>query len=145
MGEGIYGAVSYYPDSDDQVYLIGGDYSWQLRDVNQLFFQFEYLDDGAMIINSLLGGIDLETEERNRLLVGMINYELDDFSSLQLNTTYSLDDGSLMLAPGYSNQVASNLDFEINGGFFIGDEGELFGSGGRIPQRMVEVKFSYPF
>jgi hypothetical protein len=130
---GIYGAVGYYsPEGSDEAgysYLVGGDYNYTFGYDRQLLFQLEYLNLDRDILQNIIGSLAainiLEGDEFN-LLLGNINYPIDDFSSIGLMTLSSLDDGSFLLVPTYQNQLGSNLNLTMRGTIFTDQEGGLF-------------------
>lgn len=151
----VYGAAGYqFVDEvtdGKPVYLIGLDYSYPLGYGSKILAQVEYLRDeiGAIQMIPIYGEDPVYGED---LLLGMLGYEIDEFSGVSLMIVVNPEDKSLLLAPGYKNQIGSNLDLTIQGGLFIGEEGTQFGPGpqelvpgSEIPRGMIQVGVSYPF
>ncbi|MCJ7790265.1 MAG: hypothetical protein MUP69_08820 [Candidatus Atribacteria bacterium] len=155
---GVYGALGYYfkdNDDGDLAYLIGGDYSYFFEAGNKIYFQLEYLsikkDNLSSILGSFFtGNVTNNLNENIGLILGIANYEIDEFSQINLMAISSLNDGSVIVMPGYSNQLSNNLSFNLNMAIYSGKEGTLFGStvsevAKQIPKGMIEVGLSYSF
>ncbi|PIX35277.1 MAG: hypothetical protein COZ58_00605, partial [Candidatus Infernicultor aquiphilus] len=133
---GIYGALGYYfkdNDDGDLAYLIGGDYSYFFEAGNKIYFQLEYLsikkDNLFSILGSFFSGnITNNLDNQVGLLLGLLNYEINEFSQVSLMAISSLNDGSMIIMPGYHNQLNNNLSFDLNLAIYSGKEGTLFGS-----------------
>ena len=146
---GVYGAVGqYYFDVGEETVtgssvLLGTDYSFytQAGFGNKTTLQAEYIgingDNIATVLEhaggtssglSLWSGLDSILNEAKYIdfLLGNYSYEIDEFSQLNLMTVMSLDDGSIMLTPRYTNQLGSSLEFTISSSIFIGESGTLF-------------------
>ena len=155
---GIYGALGYYfkdNDDGDLAYLIGGDYSYFFEAGNKIYFQLEYLsikkDNLFSILGSFFSGnITNNLDNHVGLLLGLANYEINEFSQVSLMAISSLNDGSMIIMPGYHNQLNNNLSFNLNLAIYSGKEGTLFGStvsevAQQMPKGMIEVGLSYSF
>jgi len=155
---GIYGALGYYfkdNDDGDLAYLIGGDYSYFFEAGNKIYFQLEYLsikkDNLFSILGSFFSGnITNNLDNQVGLLLGLANYEINEFSQVSLMAISSLNDGSMIIMPGYHNQLNNNLSFDLNLAIYSGKEGTLFGStvsevAQQMPKGMIEVGLSYSF
>ena len=155
---GIYGALGYYfkdNDDGDLAYLIGGDYSYFFEAGNKIYFQLEYLsikkDNLFSILGSFFSGnITNNLDNHVGLLLGLANYEINEFSQVSLMAISSLNDGSMIIMPGYHNQLNNNLSFNLNIAIYSGKEGTLFGStvsevAQQMPKGMIEVGLSYSF
>lgn len=155
---GIYGALGYYfkdNDDGDLAYLIGGDYSYFFEAGNKIYFQLEYLsikkDNLFSILGSFFSGnITNNLDNQVGLLLGLLNYEINEFSQVSLMAISSLNDGSMIIMPGYHNQLNNNLSFNLNMAIYSGKEGTLFGStvsevAQQMPKGMIEVGLSYSF
>lgn len=155
---GIYGALGYYfkdNDDGDLAYLIGGDYSYFFEAGNKIYFQLEYLsikkDNLFSILGSFFSGnITNNLDNQVGLLLGLLNYEINEFSQVSLMAISSLNDGSMIIMPGYHNQLNNNLSFDLNLAIYSGKEGTLFGStvsevAQQMPKGMIEVGLSYSF
>ena len=155
---GIYGALGYYfkdNDDGDLAYLIGGDYSYFFEAGNKIYFQLEYLsikkDNLFSILGSFFSGnITNNLDNQVGLLLGLANYEINEFSQVSLMAISSLNDGSMIIMPGYHNQLNNNLSFNLNLAIYSGKEGTLFGStvsevAQQMPKGMIEVGLSYSF
>jgi hypothetical protein len=155
---GVYGALGYYFKADDNgdfAYLIGGDYSYFFEAGNKIYFQIEYLsmkkDNLSSILGSFFtGNVTNNLNENIGLILGMANYEINEFSQVSLMAISSLNDGSMIIMPGYHNQLNNNLSFDLNMAIYSGKEGTLFGStvsegAQQIPKGMIEVGLSYSF
>ncbi|NCO24351.1 MAG: hypothetical protein GW897_04470 [bacterium] len=155
---GIYGALGYYfkdNDDGDLAYLIGGDYSYFFEAGNKIYFQLEYLsikkDNLFSILGSFFSGnITNNLDNQVGLLLGLLNYEINEFSQVSLMAISSLNDGSMIIMPGYHNQLNNNLSFNLNIAIYSGKEGTLFGStvsevAQQMPKGMIEVGLSYSF
>lgn len=155
---GIYGALGYYfkdNDDGDLAYLIGGDYSYFFEAGNKIYFQLEYLsikkDNLFSILGSFFSGnITNNLDNQVGLLLGLANYEINEFSQVSLMAISSLNDGSMIIMPGYHNQLNNNLSFNLNIAIYSGKEGTLFGStvsevAQQMPKGMIEVGLSYSF
>ena len=155
---GIYGALGYYfkdNDDGDLAYLIGGDYSYFFEAGNKIYFQLEYLSMKQENLSSVLGpffsgNITNNLDNHVGLLLGLLNYEINEFSQVSLMAISSLNDGSMIIMPGYHNQLNNNLSFDLNLAIYSGKEGTLFGStvsevAQQMPKGMIEVGLSYSF
>jgi len=155
---GIYGALGYYfkdNDDGDLAYLIGGDYSYFFEAGNKIYFQLEYLSMKQENLSSVLGpffsgNITNNLDNHVGLLLGLANYEINEFSQVSLMAISSLNDGSMIIMPGYHNQLNNNLSFNLNMAIYSGKEGTLFGStvsevAQQMPKGMIEVGLSYSF
>jgi len=155
---GVYGALGYYfkdNDDGDLAYLIGGDYSYFFEAGNKIYFQLEYLsikkDNLFSILGSFFtGNVINNLNENIGLILGSANYEINEFSQVSLMAISSLNDGSMIIMPGYHNQLNNNLSFNLNLAIYSGKEGTLFGStvsevALQMPKGMIEVGLSYSF
>jgi hypothetical protein len=84
------------------------------------------------------------------LLLGLVNYEINEFSQVSLMVISGLNDGSMIIMPGYHNQLNNNLSFNLNMAIYSGKEGTLFGSNvsegaQQMPKGMIEVGLTYSF
>ncbi|MEA1963534.1 MAG: hypothetical protein U9O41_00135 [Candidatus Aerophobetes bacterium] len=155
---GIYGAVGYYSkdnDNDDLAYLIGGDYSHFFEMGNKVYLQLEYLSIKRGNLSSILGpffsgNINDNLDEKVGLLLGLANYEIDEFSQISLMTISSLNDKSMIITPGYHNQLSSNLSFNFDTAIYFGKDSTLFGPGlpeeiQKTSKAIIEAGFTYTF
>ena len=155
---GIYGALGYYfKENDDSnlAYLIGGDYSYFFEAGNKIYFQLEYLSMKKENLSSILGpffagDIPNNLNENIGLILGMANYEIDEFSQVNLMTISSVNDGSIIIMPGYRNQLSNNLSLNLSTPIYFGKEDTLFGSnvseGAQPkPKGMISVGLTYSF
>lgn len=144
---GVYTALGYHYgeagfDQGWPVFLTGLDYSFHLDYGGKILTQLEYLHDQARE-NQLI-------PEESDLVIGLIGYEYDEFTSLGLTVALNPQDQSWLLVPAYKNMLSSGLDFSIRGALFLGEantefapreiEGEVI-----IPRGMLQIGFSYPF
>ncbi len=155
---GVYGALGYYFSENNDgsfAYLIGGDYSYFFEAGNKIYFQLEYLSMEKNNLPSILGSffsgdiID-NLDENIGLLLGLVNYEINEFSQVSLMAISSLNDGSMIIMPGYHNQLNNRLSFDFNMAIYSGKEGTLFNStisegAQQIPKGMIKVGLSYSF
>lgn len=155
---GIYGAVGYYfKDNNDAdlAYLIGGDYSHFFEAGNKVYLQLEYLSMKKGNLSSILGpffpgNISDNSDENVGLLLGLANYEIDEFSQISLMTVSSLNDKSMIIMPGYRNQLSNNLSFNFDTAVCFGEDSSLFGPGlsegiPKRPKAIIEAGFTYTF
>ncbi len=155
---GVYGALGYYfkdNDDGDLAYLIGGDYSYFFEAGNKIYFQLEYLsikkDNLSSILGSFFSGnVTNNLNENIGLILGMANYEIDEFSQINLMAISSLNDGSIIVIPGYRNQLSNNLSFNLSTGIYFGKEDTLFGSNvsegaQQRPKGMISIGLTYSF
>jgi hypothetical protein len=155
---GVYGALGYYFKTDengDFLYQIGSDYSYFFEAGNKVYLQLEYLSMKQENLSSVLGSffsgnITNNLDNQVGLLLGLVNYEIDEFSQVSLMAISSLNDGSMIIMPGYHNQLNNNLSFDLNLAIYSGKEGTLFGStvsegAQQMPKGMIEVGLSYSF
>ena len=155
---GVYGALGYYfkdNDDGDLAYLIGGDYSYFFEAGNKIYFQLEYLsikqDNLSSILGSFFtGNVTNNLNENIGLILGMANYEIDEFSQINLMAISSLNDGSIIVIPGYRNQLSNNLSFNLSTAIYFGKEDTLFGpnvSEGtqQRPKGMISIGLTYSF
>ena len=144
---GIYSAVGYSYrnrlDAGNPIFLIGGDYSFQVDYDSKLMVQLEYLRDEADKIQNEIYG--------QNLVLGSLSYEVDQFSSIGLMGAYNPEDESGVLAPNYTTIIGSGLDFNLTGTIFVGEEDSQFGPkeipqlGLELPKSRLEAGFSYTF
>jgi hypothetical protein len=155
---GVYGALGYYFKADnngDFLYQIGSDYSYFFEAGNKVYLQLEYLSMKQENLSSVLGPffsgkITNNLDNQAGLLLGLVNYEINEFSQVSLMAISSLNDGSMIIMPGYHNQLNNNLSLDLNMAIYSGKEGTLFGStvsegAQQIPKGMIEVGLSYSF
>jgi len=153
---GIYGAVGYYfkdNDNGDLAYLIGGDYSHFFEMGNRVYLQLECLSIKRDSLSPILGpyfsgSITDNSGENVGLLLGLANYEIDEFSQISLMTIASLNDKSMIMIPGYRNQLSSNLSFNFDTAVYSGKDSTLFGPGLleiQKPKAVIETGFTYTF
>ncbi len=155
---GVYGALGYYfkdNDNGNLAYLIGGDYSYFFEAGNSIYFQLEYLSMKKENLSSILGPFFTGNATNNLnenigLILGMVNYEIDEFSQINLMAISSLNDGSIIIMPGYRNQLSNNLILNLNTAIYFGEEDTLFGSnvsGGaqQKPKGMISIGLTYSF
>jgi hypothetical protein len=155
---GVYGALGYYFKADDNgdfLYQIGSDYSYFFEAGNKVYLQLEYLSMKQENLSSVLGpffsgNIINNLDNQVGLLLGLVNYEINEFSQVSLMAISSLNDRSMIIMPGYHNQLNNNLSFDLNLAIYSGKEGTLFGStvsegAQQIPKGMIEVGLSYSF
>jgi hypothetical protein len=148
---GVYGAYGHYygegSESSDS-FLLGADYSCTYNYNTKITFQMEYLGVELRFLEPELRKELLKMDsddQRLDFLIGSLNYPLDDFSSVSLITTVSLDDGSLFLTPSYLTTLPGNLDLEISATFFEGKDGDLFAPGKIMPKAIITISLRYPF
>jgi len=155
---GVYGALGYYfkdNDNGNLAYLIGGDYSYFFEAGNKIYFQLEYLSMKKENLSSILGpffagNVTNNLNENIGLILGMANYEIDEFSQINLMAISNLNDGSIIVIPGYRNQLSNNLSFNLSTGIYFGKEDTLFGSNvsegaQQKPKGMIEISLTYSF
>lgn len=155
---GVYGALGYYfkdNDDGDLAYLIGGDYSIFFEAGNNIYFQLEYLSMKKDNLSSILGpffagNVTNNLNENIGLILGMANYGIDEFSQVNLMAISSLNDGSIIIIPGYSNQLSNNLSFNLSTAIYFGKEDALFGSNvsegaQQKPKGMISIGLTYSF
>jgi len=155
---GVYGALGYYfkdNDNGDLAYLIGGDYSIFFEAGNKIYFQIEYLSIKKDNLSSILGpffagNVTNNLNENVGLILGMANYEIDEFSQINLMAIYSLNDGSIIVIPGYRNQLSNNLSLNLGTAIYFGKEDTLFGSNvsegaQQKPKGMISIGLTYSF
>jgi hypothetical protein len=155
---GVYGALGYYFKADDNgdfLYQIGTDYSYFFEAGNKVYLQLEYLSIKQENLSSVLGpyfsgNITDNLDNQIGLLLGLVNYEINEFSQVSLMAISSLNDGSMIIIPGYHNQLSNNLSFDLNIAIYSGKKGTLFGSNvlegaQQIPEGMIEVGLTYSF
>ncbi|MFP4661780.1 MAG: hypothetical protein ACLFPF_06290 [Halanaerobiales bacterium] len=145
---GAYTAVGYYDmeggGDPSYAYLLGGDYSFTYDYNKKITMQLEYLglQDDAMI--KQLESVSGEDIGRSLdLMMGYVNYPIDDFSSIGLIAVASLDDGSTVLMPVYENQLPGNIKLSLRTSIFTGDEWEMLSSQGI--NAGYELSLSYTF
>ncbi|MBM7555931.1 hypothetical protein [Halanaerobacter jeridensis] len=157
---GVYGAAGHYIEQNENIFLIGADYSFY-QGIHQIILQGEYLYDKVGINNYLANIFTsssniLTTEVGSELVAGTINYGIDDFNTLKVTALMHLEDSSLLLIPEYESQLVGNLDLNLRWGLLLGARGEVFG-----PQEInitdnstsnlsnldnfLEITLSYPF
>ena len=155
---GVYGALGYYfkdNDDGDFAYLIGGDYSYFFEAGNKIYFQLEYLSMKKDNLFSILGpyfagNVTHNLNENIGLILGMANYEIDEFSQINLMAISSINDGSMIIMPGYRNQLSNSLSFNLSTAIYFGKEDTLFGpnvSEGtqQRAKGMISIGFTYSF
>lgn len=155
---GIYGALGYYfkdNNDGDLAYLIGGDYSYFFEAGNKIYFQLEYLSMKEENLSSILGPFFAGNATNNLnenigLILGTANYEIDEFSQINLMAISSINDGSIIVIPGYRNQLNNNLSFNLGTAIYFGKEDTLFGSNvsegaQQKPKGMITIGLTYSF
>ncbi len=155
---GVYGALGYYFKDNgdgDLAYLIGGDYSYFFEAGNKIYFQLEYLSMKKDNLSSILGpfftgNLTNNLKENVGLILGMANYEIDEFSQINLMVISSLNDGSIIVMPGYRNQLSNNLSFNLSTAIYFGKEDTLFApnvseGAQQKPKGMIGIGLTYSF
>lgn len=155
---GVYGALGYYfqdRNSGSFAYLIGGDYSYFFETGNKIYFQLEYLSMAKSDLPSILGpffsgSITDNLDENIGLLLGLVNYGINEFSQVNLMAISSLNDRSIIIIPGYTNQISNNLSFSLSTAVYFGKENTLFGPGvsegaQQMPKGMIKMGLTYTF
>jgi hypothetical protein len=155
---GVYGALGYYFSENNDgsfAYLIGGDYSYFFETGNKIYFQLEYLSMEKNNLPSILGpffsgNIIDNLDENIELLLGLVNYEINEFSQISLMAISSLNDGSMIIMPWYHNQLNNNLSFNLSTIIYFGQENTLFGSNvsegaQQMPKGMIKIGLTYSF
>lgn len=142
---GIYSAVGYYLAQRENIFLMGLDTSFS-QNLTQIILQGEYIYDkvgiGSYLSNLFINYSNLNNKEfGNSLVVGRVNYSLNDFNSLKLTTIVHMADGSLGVIPAYEKKLTGNLDLNLRYGLFLGASDEIFGS----QEDILEITLSYPF
>jgi hypothetical protein len=156
---GVYGALGYYfKDNDGDgnlAYLLGGDYSYFFEAGNKVYFQLEYLSMKKDNLSSILGpffagNTTNDLNENIGLILGMANYEIDEFSQVNLMAISNLNDGSIIIIPGYRNQLSNNLSLNLSTAIYFGKKDTLFGSNvsegaQQKPKGMISIGLTYSF
>ncbi|MGM0502081.1 MAG: hypothetical protein ACQERJ_06095 [Bacillota bacterium] len=158
---GVYGAVGYYLEQQEQVFLGGADYSFYHQDLHQVILQGEYIYDKVGMSN-YLGGVfsnysaATKQEIGPHLITAMLSYSLDDFKTVKLTTLLHPKDSSVLVIPEYEAQLLGDLDFNLRCGFLLGSKGEVFGprnvttknniiEQGNEIKSIMELTVTYPF
>ncbi|MEC9489124.1 MAG: hypothetical protein UMV23_06575 [Halanaerobium sp.] len=137
---GVYGSASIFLQDKQEspvVTLLGLNYTHTLNYYQTLSLQLEYLHDEAGVIMPIFSGKDL--------LVGLVSYGIDEFSSLDLALAHNPADGSFLVAPGYVNQITSDLELSVGAMFYLGEEGAAFGPGPGMIGPVLSINLNYPF
>lgn len=155
---GVYGALGYYFKADDNgdfLYQIGSDYSYFFEAGNKVYLQLEYLSMKQENLSSVLGpffsgNITNNLDNHIGLLLGLANYEINEFSQISLMAISSLNDGSMIIMPEYHNQLNNNLSFNLSTAIYFGQEDTLFGpnvseGAQQRPKVMISIDLTYSF
>lgn len=145
---GVYGAAGTVMDqgSLDGAWLgmAGLDTSIPVTDEAKLVAQLEYIYDRTNLLQ--------RADYGPHLLVGSLNYELDEFAGVGIAGLVNPTDRSYILAPVYQNQIGDGLELTVTGAYFGGDPGTQFGPAlwpldGSIltPRMMMQVGLGYSF
>lgn len=142
---GIYGAAGTVIDSGestaDFLGMVGIDTSIPVAGDSKLMAQLEYLYDQTQLMQDPAVG--------PHLLVGAVNYEIDEFASFGIAGLINPTDKSFLFAPMYKNQIGDGLDFTLSGAYLGGDPHTQFGPvellGFSTPRTMVQVGLGYTF
>jgi len=142
---GIYGAAGYYfkDNNGDLAYLIGGDYSHFFEAGNKVYLQLEYLSTKRGTLSSILGpffsgNITDNSDENAGLVLGLANYEIDEFSQISLMAISGLNDKSMIIIPGYHSQLSNNLSFNFETAIYSGKDSTLL-------KAIIEAGLTYTF
>lgn len=146
---GAYTSAGYYRiegmNTPAYALLVGGDYSYTFNYSQKVTMQLEYLafsqEDIVNLIKTYKGSSDIQGTLD--LLMGNINYPIDDFSSISLITMASLDDGSMIFMPVYENQLPGNIKLTASSSIFSGDQSELLSYPGN--KASYQLSLSYAF
>ncbi|OGD37177.1 hypothetical protein A2V94_07305 [Candidatus Atribacteria bacterium RBG_16_35_8] len=96
------------------------------------------------------GNLTNNLKENVGLILGMANYEIDEFSQINLMVISSLNDGSIIVMPGYRNQLSNNLSFNLSTAIYFGKEDTLFApnvseGAQQKPKGMIGIGLTYSF
>jgi hypothetical protein len=139
---GVYGAFGHYfgeePEQNNS-YLLGIDYSYNIDYYSKLTMQLEYLGLDSSNLTQLLGPFMMMSsgKERTGLLTGNLTYPLDDFSAVALTTIASLDGSKYLIIPKYQNTLPGNIDLDLSCSFYLSDS--------KLETTALSVGLSYPF
>lgn len=125
---GLYSAVSFEKNDnrDEEIYLLGLDYSKTINYDQRLYLQGEIINISPKKIEdftSVFTGIQ-PTEiypdkfdfgnERYNLFLGNISYQINEFSSWNFMLAGNINNENLLFIPQYKNQLPGNIDLTIN-------------------------------
>jgi len=123
---GIYGAFGHYFEEagkNNNSYLLGVDYSYNIGYYGKLTMQMEYLLIDGINLLQALGPFAMMSggEERTHLLTGNLAYPIDDFSMVMLTAIANPDGSKYLVIPRYQNTLPGNIDLELSLLFYLSD------------------------
>ena len=124
---GIYSAASYEKAAndileDEDVYLLGVDYSKSINYDQRIYLQGEIINlsstkleefASTLLQSNTIDNIEL-ADERYNLFAGNISYSINNFSSFNLFLLGSINNSSFALTPQYKNQLPGNIELTIS-------------------------------
>ena len=124
---GLYSAVSYEKAAgeileDENVYLLGLDYSKSINYDQRIYLQGEIINlsstkveefASTLLQSNTIDNIEL-ADERYNLFAGNISYSINNFSSFNLFLLGSINNSSFALTPQYKNQLPGNIELTIS-------------------------------
>ncbi len=145
---GVYGALGYYQEKRDSFsFLAGLDYSHFFQAGDRIYLQAEYLNIPPDLLSLITGSMmtSQKSEDNVNLLVSSVSYQIDEFSSIVLTYFGNFSDGSQLLMPSYSNQIAANTTLNIEAGVTLKQTQESESFFGKPSQFFVQIGAQYTF
>lgn len=136
---GLYSAVSYEKSEnatyeDENIYLLGLDYSKSINYDQRLYLQGEIINLSSIKVkefaetllqSNIIDNIEL-ADERYNLFAGNISYSINNFSSFNLFLLGNINDSSFALSPQYKNQLPGNIDLTISSTLAMNKDEKFF-------------------
>lgn len=139
---GVYGAFGHYFGEEleqNNSYLLGVDYSYNIDYYRKLTMQLEYLGLDGSNLTQILGSYMMMSsgKERTNLLTGNLAYPIDDFSSVAITAVANLEGSKYLVMPSYQNTLPGNIDLNLSFLVYLSD---------REPNTTsIAVDLGYPF
>ncbi len=126
-------------------YVLGADYlpnndltlNWQF--VQDILLKFDAAYENPVRRQNHMPLLDKYTQSFS----GRVQYQLDDFTSLQLISVYNLKDGDFFVLPILNYQFADGINIYGGGTVFGGPKDSPFGRNKDYSRVFVEVKYSF--
>ncbi|MBN2395879.1 MAG: hypothetical protein JXC36_05365 [Candidatus Atribacteria bacterium] len=101
-----------------------------------------YISDKSYINIQLFG--EKESEKKNKLgLTVAYQYDLSDYSQMEINGVYHFSDNDFLINPKYSREMSDDFSFSIGAYLFFGKEGTELGQLSDKDFMFIELKKTF--
>ena len=131
-------------------YIIRGEAAYIMtdeEDIKNSYFSYvagldTYLSDKSYVNIQLFG--EKEIKKKNKLgLTATYQYELSDFSQMEISGIYHFSDNDFLINPKYSREISDDFSFSIGAFLFFGKEGTELGQLSDKDFVFVEIKKTF--